>query len=337
MNSKERLDRFISGEKTDRRPNLTIVQGFCAKYLDIGIDEYRKDYKKMVEATIMAANDLGLDCLTIGTDTFREAQGFGTLVTYHIDKAPTLKKPGLDKIEEVEELKAPEARQMPELYDLVLATKEAMEREPNIYTFTQAVGPFTAAANIRGVKEFMIDMFRKPELAKKLIETITDSLIDFIDELEKIEAKYVLIADLFAGTISPKQYFDIVFESHKRLFSHISSLGMIGRLQICGNTENILEYTGKSGAKIIDIDHGTDYNKALEILKNLGKDDVILNGNLDISDLYICKPEEIVNKLIELDKEVLESHCLYMPGCEVPIKTKIENVKALSEGLKILG
>lgn len=331
MNSKERLDKFVSGEKTDRRPNLSIVQGFCARYLNITIDEYCKDYNKLVEAAIKAARDLELDGITIGTDTCREAQGFGSTVTYHKDKAPTILKPGLIDIEDVKNLKAPRVKDMPELYDLVIATKEAMKKEPNIYTFTQATGPFTSACNVRGVKEFMMDMFRKPDLAKKLIEIITDSLIDYIDELADIGAKYILIADLFAGTISPKQFKDVVLESHNRLFDQIKSKGMIGRLQICGNTENLLEFTSKTGAKIIDIDHDTNYKNALG---KVGDSDVIINGNLDISDIYVCKPEEIVNIIIELDSEVGRHHCLYMPGCEIPIKTKTENVRAIAEGLK---
>ena len=78
MNVLERLDAYIAGEKTDRRPNLTIVGSVVTHYVGMGIDTYCKDYRKMTEAARLAAHDLELDFIQIASDLAREAEGYGT-------------------------------------------------------------------------------------------------------------------------------------------------------------------------------------------------------------------------------------------------------------------
>ena len=79
MNSKERLDCFVQRKPVDRRPNLTIV---VTQYNQISVEEYCKDYRKMTEAAILCARDARLDYVQIASDLLREAEAFGTQVSY---------------------------------------------------------------------------------------------------------------------------------------------------------------------------------------------------------------------------------------------------------------
>lgn len=333
MNSKERLDAFVQGKTTDRRPNLTIVGSFVTQYNDIDIETYCKDYKKMLEASILCTRDVGIDYVQIASDLLREAEGFGSTVEYYPDRLPTLKKPAVDSIEEAAELKPIKTKDIPRMYDLVLATKEAIEQVDDVYPFTLIVGPVTIAGNTRGVSPFMKDVVRKPDQSKKFLEVITETIIDFIDELAAVGAKYIYLADPIASLISPKAYADMAIECHEKIYGHMNSLGITGRLHMCGNTEHLLPLTATTGVKIIDIDTQVNYKKALELVD--GK--VILNGNINpVDDVFSSTAEHTYNAIINLSKEIQDDNNLLMPGCELPTKTPKENVRAITRALKAI-
>lgn len=334
MNSKERLDGFLSGKKVDRRPNLTIVGSVVTQYNKIGVDVYCKDYKKMVEAAILCAKDVGLDYVQIASDLLREAEGFGTEVQFFEDKLPTAKSYALSDITDVDDLKPLKTREVPRMWDLVEATKLAIETEPDIYPMTIATGPVTIAGNVRGVEDFLVDIFDEPECCDKLLDIATETMIDYIDELAKVGAKYVYIPDPVASLLSPKIYEDMVLPYHKKLYAHMESVGITGRLHMCGNTQAILPYSSKSGAKIIDIDHAVDFEQALKDVE----DRCILNGNIDpVEDVFSCDAEHTYNAIMELGKKINKQDCMYMPGCELPTLTNLDNIKAITKALQDLG
>lgn len=90
MNSKQRLDAFFTGQPVDRLPNLTIVGSMVTQYNGIDIETYCKDSRAMVQAAIAAARDLSLDFVQIASDLAREAEGYGSQVTFSKTKLPTV-------------------------------------------------------------------------------------------------------------------------------------------------------------------------------------------------------------------------------------------------------
>ena len=333
MNSKERLDPFVRGESVDRRPNLTIVGSVVTQYTGISVEEYCKDYEKMVESAILCARDVGLDYIQIASDLLREAEAFGTKVAYYPDKLPTAVAYALDDIKKVERLKPLRTREVPRLWDLVKATKLALEKEQNIYPMTLIVGPATVAGNIRNVEDFLLDIYDDPESCEKLLGIITGTILDMVDELAAVGAKYIYLADPVASLLSPNYYKDTVLDYHKKIYSHMAAKGICGRLHMCGNTEAILPYSSSSGAKIIDIDHAVDYSKAVEMVEGR----CILNGNIDpVADVFDCDPEHTYQAILQTAGLVHGAHCLFMPGCELPTTTNLENVRAISRAIRDL-
>lgn len=333
MNSKERLDNFINGKEVDRRPNLTIVGSVVTQYNNIGVDVYCKDYKKMAEAATLCAKDTGLDYVQIASDLQRTAEGYGSEVEFYADKLPTVTKYALEDITDVDDLKPRKAKDIPRLYDLVKATKYVLDTVDDIYPMTICEGPVTIAGNIRGVEDFLMDLYDEPEACKKLLDLAVDTIIDFLDELAAVGAKYVYVPDPVASLLSPASYKDFVLECHKKIYAHMEKSGITGRLHMCGDTEALLPLTSTCGAKIIDIDHAVDYEKALALVE----DRCILNGNIDpVEDVYSADAKHTYDAIYNLGKKINRPDALYMPGCELPTTTKIENVKAITKALEDL-
>lgn len=94
------------------------------------------------------------------------------------------------------------------------------------------------------------------------------------------------------------------------------------RLHICGRTEHLIPYTSLCGAEILDVDHVTDLACILPIVGNR----CILNGNIDpVKDVYRTMPEHT--------KAADGYRMLFMPGCELPYDTPLENIRAIHGAL----
>lgn len=334
MNSKERLDKFVNGEAVDRKPNLTIVGSVVTQYTGIGVDEYCKDYQKMAEAAVKCAEDAGLDYVQIASDLQRTAEGYGSELEFYTDRLPTVKKYALDDILKVEELKPLKTKDIPRLYDLVKAANYAIEHCDDIYPMVICEGPVTICGNIRGVEDFLVDLYDEPEACEKLLELATATTLDFLDELAAVGVKYVYVPDPVASLLSPSSYEEFVLDLHKKIYAHMEELGITGRLHMCGNTEALLPYTSTCGAKIIDIDHAVDYAKAIELTEGR----CILNGNIDpVEDVYSSDAKHTYDAIMTLGQKFTGPKCMFMPGCELPTATKLENLKAITEALEALG
>ena len=333
MNAKQRLDAYLAGEKTDRRPNLTIVGSVVTRYVGMSIDTYCKDYRKMVEAARLAAHDLDLDFIQIASDLAREAEGYGTELRFPTDKLPSPAKYALSDISEVDRLRPLKTEEIPRLYDLVKATEIALE-DPDIYPMTLAVGPMTVAGNMRGVEDLLVDVFDEPEAVEKLLDIVTETALDFIDCVAATGAKYMYVADPVASLVAPGMYEQLILPRHRKIFARMAQRGVTGRLHMCGNTTGILPYSSQSGAKIIDIDHAVDYAQALEIVG----DRCLLNGCIDpVADVYTCDAKRVREAMLACAEKAAGRRGLFMPGCELPTDTPTENVKAIAEALKEIG
>ena len=337
MNSKQRLAAYIAGEKVDVRPNLTIVGSAVCRYADDGngmdVETYCKDYKKMAEAAAIAAREMKLDFIQIASDLLREAEGYGTSINWYKDRLPSAKKFALDDISEVGSLHTLKAAEIPRLYDLVKAAEFALHDE-NVDPMVLAVGPATVAANVRGVQDFLVDMLDEPEQCAKLLDIVTGTTLDFIQCLANVGVKYAYVADPVASLPAPAVYKELIYPMHEKIFAKMAACGITGRLHVCGNTAGILPYTSHCGAKIVDVDHVVDFDKALETAGEY----CILNGNIDpVADVYTCDAAHTKAAILSVAETARGRRAMFMPGCELPTDTKAENILAIHEALVSIG
>lgn len=334
MNSKERLDSYLAGTPVDRRPNLTIVGSVVTQYTGIGVDEYCKNARAMAESAVRAAEDLKLDYIQIASDLAREAEGYGSRLAFSPEKLPTVVDYALKDITDVSSLSPLKAADIRRLYDLVEATAYAATLNDTVYPMTLAVGPATVAGNIRGVEDFLVDLYDEEDACAELLDIVTETTCDFIRELAAAGSRYIYVADPVASLFSPAQYQTFVLPRQKKIFAEMERLGVGSRLHMCGNTEAILPYSSTSGAKIIDIDHAVSFEKALNVVQGR----CVLNGNIDpVADVFSCDAAHTKNAILVAADSVGRARAMFMPGCELPTKTPLANVRAIAEALEEIG
>ena len=330
MNAKERLDTFYSGGKTDILPNLTIVGSVVTQYTGINLEVYSKDARKMADSAIEAAHDLSLDFVQIASDLCREAEGYGSEILFPEHQLPTVKKPAIDDIHKVSDLNVRKVSDIPRLGELVDATEYVLKKEPEIYPMTLAVGPMSVAGNVRGVSEIMIDSVKEPEAVDELLEKITETTLDYIHELAAVGAKYMYVADPTASLMGPAYYRKHILPLHKKIFQAMKDNGIGASLHMCGNTQKILPISCECGAAVIDVDCQTDFVQALKDVDGRA----VLNGNINpVADVYECDAQHTKQAILDVAEKSKGYRAMFMPGCELPTDTKLENVKAIHEAL----
>ena len=334
LNSKTRLDRYLAGETVDRRPNLTIIGSVVTRYTGIDIETYCKDPHRMAQSAIECARDCRLDFVQIASDLVRAAEAFGSKIHYFPDKLPSVAAPALDDITEVGKLHPVKVRDVRRLYDLVDGTAYAMEHCDDIHTMTLITGPATVAGNTRGIQDFLVDAFEEEDAVAELLDLATEAALDLIRELKAVGASYLYVADPVASLFSPDAYRDLVLPRHKKIYNEMEKAGICGRLHMCGDTRKILPYSSTCGAKILDIDHAVPFAEALRSVEGR----VLLNGNIDpVADVFSCDPAHTKAAMLARADEIGRARALFMPGCELPTLTPLENVKAIADALDEIG
>lgn len=334
MNAKERLKGYVAGTPVDRRPNLTIVGSVVTQYTGIDLVTYCKDWRAMTESAVACARDLKLDYIQIASDLVREAEGFGSRIQFLTDNLPRVEEYVLKDIEDVKNLKPLRAEDVRRMVDLCQAATLAMELESDIDPMVLSVGPMTIAGNMRGVEDLMVDCFDDPEAVEDLLNLTCGLVESNIRMLASAGVRYIYVADPVASLVSPNMYASLVLPLHKRIYGLMDTLGITGRLHMCGDTTAILPYSSGCGAKIIDIDHAVRFPAAIKAAEGR----CILNGNIDpVQDVYACTPEHTKAAILAAADSIGRARAMFMPGCELPTKTALENVRAIHAALCEIG
>ena len=168
-----RLLTAINGEQPDQVPVfLPIESGFMAEYGGVPQREYHNDPKKMLECQAKVQERFGgLSPLYTDFGVVTEAAAFCEIF-WPEDDSPWV-KPALNSIDEVDKLSVPDTSRdglFPRIMEYFETMNEmAAERGLQMGVgssrgpvgFGSLRGPVVLAALIRGISEFMMDMFDK--------------------------------------------------------------------------------------------------------------------------------------------------------------------------------
>lgn len=82
------------------------------------------------------------------------------------------------------------------------------------------LGPLEVAAAIRGYCGFLTDLYDEPEMVHKLLEFVTDTLLEWLHYVETKIGKLqrVIMADHFPCQVSPQMFEEFCFPYFKKIF-----------------------------------------------------------------------------------------------------------------------
>jgi uroporphyrinogen-III decarboxylase len=211
------------------------------------------------------------------------------------------------------------------------------ERKVPMVSDAFTMTPFDILSLMRGLPNFLIDLYRRPE---KVIEA-SDAIIDGLIALGEFPIKGLSGKIIFQGSqqssadiVSPSQFEKFSFPYLKKMTEEFAKDGFISHLHHHNNWTPFLEYLKDFPKRkcILYLDDKTDIFKAKEVLG----DSMCLMGNVSASLLSLGTPK----KVEEATKKILEG-CADGGGliisCENPPDARFENLKALVDATKKYG
>jgi uroporphyrinogen decarboxylase len=329
MTPKERFRALREGRALDRVPCNPSLGDHAARVTGIKLSEYHLSAEKMAEAQIAAYRTYGHDTVGVGA-LLGIVHALRCEVIYPEQSTPYISDHYIKEPADLDRLAPLERRKNRHLSLCFQAAGIILDQIGDEAPVSVGVrGPFSTAANIRGVENFLRDLYHRPEFAHRLLRFTLENIIPVVRETIGLGAVVNISDPVASGSlIGPKQYQEFAMPYAKELISAAIEMGGAPpTLHICGNTKRIWPAMADTGAGVLSIEDKID----LAQVKQAVGDRVIIAGNVRPTNaMYLGKPEDVVADVKQGLRQAYDSPKGYIVqmGCALPVDTPPENVHA---------
>jgi MtaA/CmuA family methyltransferase len=337
LNGKERCLAAIAGEPVDRVPVFPLLMFFAQERLGVTYREFATNAHAMAEAQLKALESFGVDAITACTDAFRVSADLGGEMVFPEQKPPYLARPLVVEPADLRRLRRPDpTTRDSRMDDRVRGVRELADAAGEKCLVLGWVDmPFAEACAICGVSNFMILLYENPELAREILEFLTDVVIDFAHAQVAAGAPMVGAGDAAASLISPAHYREFALPYEQRVCAAVGKAGGMVKLHVCGDTTALLPDMATCGAQLFNVDHCVDFAAARDAYAEAG---VCFKGNLDpVADMLQATPDTCAARAAECLRLARGTRYMLSPGCEVPAATSDEVFHAFCEAPRAAG
>ncbi len=300
-----RLLQVINGGQPDQVPVfLPIESGFMAEYNGVPQHEYHHDPGKMLECQGKVQERFG-GLVPLYTDfgVVTEAAAFCDIF-WPEDDSPWA-KPALKSIDEVDDLGVPDTK-TDGLFPRVMEYFETMndmavERGLQVGVtnprgpvgFGSLRGPVVLASLIRGISEFLVDMYDNPEKCHRLLDIATETLLAYLDMQKKTLGSLaaVFLCDDISGLLSPPMFKEFFIPYAARIFEEHSDALTIYHCD--SEMRNLIELAPETGAKAF---HMGFMHDMAELKRTIGGRMCLLGNVAPVGVLMRDTPERVLEE-----------------------------------------
>lgn len=338
MTRKELVEKAITFQSIPRVPAVTISGATWAlRQAGISPDELMRLPDAGAQLLLDNCDRLDLDIMYAGRAIPHIIlKGMGGVINNSRVGLPgeILKKP-LDDIEQIHDwtaeqvmnnLRADEDYQLLIRQVINVAKLVGEERFIGVGSF----GPFTTAAQIVGVNEWMIALADEDyeEEVRTLLELSEEVVYQVTLDALKAGGNLIYIAEpVSSGDLISEEHFEKYSLPYlKKLNDRLHNICPYMLLHICGNTKERIPALKDTGISIFSMD-SIDLEEALKLAERK----ITIMGNLSpFRILERSTPEKIHKQSLELVKKAgLEGGFLLAPGCDLTPDTPYENIAAM--------
>lgn len=331
MNGHQRMTAATEGAMPDKRPVMLHNFMLAAREAGYTMEQFRESPQVIADSFIQSVERYGYDGVLVDVDTVTLAGAIGVPVDRPKDAPARCRNgciPSLDEVKRLERRDVRRYRYAVHWVEGVKLVKEYFKDEVYIRGNCDQA-PFSLAAMVRGLENWLMDLVMEPENAVELLEYCTDITCQFIGFMSESGCDMVSNGDSMAGAsvISPEMYRSFALPYEKRVVEYAHKQGLKYALHICGDTELILEDMLKTDSDCFELDYKTDIDK----IYNCFKQKATLIGNIDPSGVLAHGTAEDVeratHRLLEVYKN--STRLIVNAGCAIPPDTPRENIKAM--------
>lgn len=333
MTARERVMKFLNGEKVDRPPIFSGMGNVIKPVLDknnIIFSRVHRDPELMAEAAGGMYRQFGYECAVVPFDLGVEAEALGAKMNYY-DEVEGLLYPTINvkPIVTADDVKIPADLKNAGRIPVVTAAIKALRRElgNDVAIGTYLLGPFTLAGQVKELDTLFEESFLNPEETGKLLERLSELIVRIAKIYQEAGADYFTLREM-GGTsdvMSPKSFKSLIKPHLVRILSEMPRPSI---LHICGDTNAIIGDMAECGADAVSVDHK---NRLAETRQKLGEKAIIL-GNFDpIKVLHKGAASDVGPAMLDSLKSGASA---VWPGCDLWPEVSAENMDAMMRALK---
>jgi len=324
MNSRQRVLRALTLQKSDRIPVIPFIITFAAKSGGFKFIDYATNSNILAQCQIAVAERFKVDAVYVDSDPIVEIEAMGAQIRYPEDESPSVLEPAVKDLNGIRSLRLPDPEKDGRLPVWLNAVRILKERVGNEYSvFANVNGPFQSAAQLLGMLGAAKSMRHSPEVLVELLDLTTQTIINFMKAEIKAGADAIILGDPMSSpnVISPQEFARFSLPYIQKVVRHAGEIPII--LHICGNTTRIIDKMVETGARYLELDWSVDlaqvrmkYGSTIGLIGNINPT-LLLTGTAD-------EVEESCRKAITAAG--LTGAYILGTGCELPKDTPHENL-----------
>jgi len=345
MTPEQRIDALYRRQPLDRVPFVHRGYGFSAKNVGYPISDIYENPLRSFDAQTWTAEMYGSDATPWYTFVSYGAWEFGGAIKWPVDRfesGPSIAQRPVKSEDDLWSLELPDIEAAGAVPRMMEFAKLQEERGTPIAVICGS--PFTHAANLCGVEQFMLWLALNPEIAHRALRLMTDHILQVVQYFVDTFGKGRVLARSAAPTesnylISPKQFEEFALHYLKDLHEGALAMGVKSiYCHICGEQNKNLPLWAQipmGDPGMLSFGHEVEIATAARYFP-----DQIIAGN--VNPQVIAKGSPAV--VYELCREAIEQgkrHCaggfVLMPGCEVPPTTPPYNIYIMRKAVEDFG
>lgn len=267
---------------------------------------------------------------TVIMDLTVEAEAFGCAISMPEHEVPNVTGRLVYDEESVNQLQIPSLStgRMPEYLKANRLAVENIEGKP---VLSGCIGPFSLAGRLYDMSEIMIGIYIEPDAIKTLLDKCTAYITAYCQELKKIGATGVIMAEPAAGLLSNEDCQEYSTTYVNRIVEAVQDENFIVILHNCGNKGQCTQAMIESGAAALHFGNAIDM---VETLKQCPPD-LIVMGNIDpVGILKQATADEVYRITADLLAKTAEyRNFVISSGCDMPPMVPDANIKAFYQAI----
>lgn len=190
----------------------------------------------------------------------------------------------------------------------------------------KVMGPWTLSYHMHGVQDFLAETILDPAKVRGFLDRLKEVTVLFGKAQIRAGADALCIADHATGDlVGPWTYRDFLLPYHQELTQR---LGCPTILHICGNTLDRMGHICRSGFDCFHFDSKVDARDAVGAVNGR----ISLMGNVNNPELLLhATPAQVAAAA----RYAMEAGVRIIgPECAIPLRTPLENLKAVVQGVE---
>ncbi|MGK7394412.1 MAG: uroporphyrinogen decarboxylase family protein [Candidatus Cyclobacteriaceae bacterium M3_2C_046] len=327
MNPIERIKNAFKLQPVDQIPWVPFVGVHAGYLLDLEADKFLSSRQNLVNGIRRAIELYQPDGIPLLFDLQLEAEALSCKLNWSKDNPPAVISHPLAEGKGWEDL--PEFSPDRGRISLVLeAGQEIKKYHPEVALYGLVTGPFTLALHLAGTDIF-IRMLEDPAGTTELLDHCKQIALDMSKWYLEAGCDVIALVDPMTSQIDPFSFESFVNPPMSEIFNYIRESQALSSFFVCGYAQQNIEAMCACQPDNISIDENIplDYVKEVALAQNIS-----FGGNLQLTtELLLGNPQSCQIHAWETMKLGGDHGFILAPGCDLPMKTPVENLQAIRQ------